>query len=116
MGPRKPTPLTVVALLILLLGIAAGLSLMGWYASGIGSNAFNIPGTIAMAGGLIAIVILCVGLCSVVFNQRPAGQSRHGPATPSKPPEVEKPQRRQEPVGKTIAKPGQGDLGDSRPT
>lgn len=113
---QKPALSMVVALLILLLGIAAGISLMGWYAAGIGSNDVNVPGIFAMACGLTAIIILCVALCSVVFDKQPAGQSRREPVTPPKPPTVVAQQRRQEQVGETAAKLAQDDRGDEPPT
>lgn len=59
-----------VALQILLLGIAAIFGLMGWNASGIGSGDVSVAGAIAMVCGVIAGVALCVGLLTLVFEQR----------------------------------------------
>lgn len=95
---QKPTSWAAVALLILLLGVAASFSLMGWNASGIGSNDFSLAGAIAMVCGVVAGVVLCVGLLSVVFDQRRASHSARRPVV-SPPSFVASPKRRSEPPG-----------------
>lgn len=69
MKVRKPTFWAGVALLILLLGIAVSFGLTGWNVSGIGTGEVSIPGAAAMFGGVIAGVILCIGLLAVIFTQ-----------------------------------------------
>ncbi|MBR2817923.1 MAG: hypothetical protein IKE60_24895 [Reyranella sp.] len=96
MRSENPTFWASVALLILLLGIAAIFGLMGWNAAGLGSDDVGLAGAFAMVGGVIAGVVLCVGLLTVVFSQRRSAGSGSGPVISPRPPKVAPPEHRSE--------------------
>lgn len=93
---QKPTSWAAAALLILLLGTIASLSLVGWEASSFNSANVGLAGAFAMIAGVVAAVVLCVGLLTVVFHDKRSARSKGDPVTMPTPPTVPTTQRHRE--------------------